>query len=134
MAVWPLCLTLCALGCGPMLAAGPSPPPQAAKRPPTATAAPSSAPSARTTLQKTFTGQAQPSLVVKNGFPIAQHLFVDWVHQALLAPASSQRLELPVGTHTITCADSIDPDDHPAAITEAFDAGYAYVYELRPGG
>lgn len=86
------------------------------------------------TLQKTFTGQQRPSLVVKNGFPIAQHLFIDWVRQALLAPASSQRFELAVGTHTITCADSADPDDHPAAVTEAFDAGYAYVYELRIGG
>jgi hypothetical protein len=59
-------------------------------------------------------------------------VFVDWVHQALLAPATTQSFELTVGTHTITCADSNDPDDHPAAVTEAFDTGYAYVYEIRP--
>jgi hypothetical protein len=85
-------------------------------------------------LRKTFTGQQQPSLLVTNSFPIAQHLFIDWVHLALLAPATSQSFELTSGTHTITCADSADPDDHPAAVTEQFDAGYAYVYELRPGG
>jgi hypothetical protein len=31
-----------------------------------------------------------------------------------------------------TCADSTDPDDRPAAVAEAFEAGYAYGYELRP--
>jgi hypothetical protein len=49
-----------------------------------------------------------------------------------LAPAASQKFELTAGTHTITCADSTNPDDHPAAVTEAFEVGYAYVYELRP--
>jgi hypothetical protein len=84
-------------------------------------------------LARSFTGQVQPSLLVKNGFPIAQHLFIDWTHRGVLAPASSQSFQLSPGTHTLTCADSSDPDDHPAAVTEAFDAGYAYVYELRPG-
>jgi hypothetical protein len=126
---WPLCLVLGALGCTGAPAA------KAPGAPPAADATPSKAPPTRApaALQKTFTGQAQPSLLVKNGFPIAQHLFVDWVHQALLAPASSQSFELTVGTHTITCADSSDPDDHPAAVSEAFDSGYAYVYEIHPG-
>jgi hypothetical protein len=83
-------------------------------------------------LEKSFTGQAQPSLVVKNGFPIAQHVFVDRVEQAVLAPAASQRFELSIGAHTITCADSTDADDNPAAVTESFDTGYAYSYEIHP--
>lgn len=127
---WRLCFALCALGCGAAPSARPLPPPAAANSPPAAAAAPR-LPSA---LQKTFTGQPQPSLVVKNGFPVAQHLFIDWVEQALLAPASSQSFQLTAGTHTVTCADSADPDDHPAAISEAFDAGYSYFYELRAGG
>lgn len=128
---WLLCLGLCALGCSAAPHVASSPPPKtalpAAEPPGAVTRAPA-------TLQKTFTGQQQPSLLVKNGFPIAQHLFVDWVQQAVLAPASSQSFELAPGTHTITCADSADPDDHPAAVTETFDPGYAYAYELRPGG
>ncbi|HKO47723.1 MAG TPA: hypothetical protein VJV79_08365 [Polyangiaceae bacterium] len=83
-------------------------------------------------LERAFTGQPQPSLLVSNGFPVAQHVFVDWVHQARLAPASSQRFQLTIGTHTVTCADSADPDHNPAAITESFEAGYAYAYAIRP--
>jgi hypothetical protein len=131
MSGWLVCLALCALGCG---ASANSRPNAAAPAAPAASGAPS-VPIARApaALQKTFTGQQQPSLLVKNAFPIAQHLFIDWAHQALLAPGASQSFQLAPGTHTITCADSADPDDHPAAVTEAFDAGYAYVYELRPG-
>ena len=104
----------------------------ASSPPPQPTTAPAGRPPA--TLQKAFTGQAQPSLVVKNGLPIAQHVFIDWAERALLSPASSQSFELTVGTHTVTCADSADPDDHPAAVTEAFETGFAYAYELHPGG
>jgi hypothetical protein len=134
MAGWPLCFAWCALGCAAAPQAASNLPAKAAVT--AAAPAPGNAPPQRApaALQKTFTGQPQPSLVVKNGFPIAQHLFIDWVQQALLAPASAHSFQLAPGTHTITCADSADPDDHPAAVTEAFDAGYAYVYELRPGG
>ena len=112
------------------------------KTPSSVTANPIASPLASTTaatrapatLQKAFTGQTAPSLVVKNGMAVAQHVFVDWVERAVLAPAASQTFELPVGTHTVTCADSVDPDDHPAAVTEAFETGYAYAYELHPGG
>ncbi|HYQ15299.1 MAG TPA: hypothetical protein VEQ58_06075 [Polyangiaceae bacterium] len=112
-----------ALGCG----SSPAPAPSVAPAHSVATT-PSLSSAA---LQKTFTGQAEPSLVVENGLPIAEHVFVDWVHLAVLLPATSKRFELAQGTHTITCADSTDPDDRPAAITEAFEAGYAYVYSLR---
>ena len=83
-------------------------------------------------LAKAFTGQAQPSLTVKNGFPSAQHVFVDWVEQAVLPPSASRVFELNRGTHTVTCSDSADPDDNPAVVTESFDTGYAYSYEIRP--
>ena len=83
-------------------------------------------------LEKAFTGQARPSLLVKNGFPRTQHVFVDWVERAVLVPEASERLEVGIGTHTVTCADSADPDDNPAAVTESFDTGYAYSYEIRP--
>jgi hypothetical protein len=83
-------------------------------------------------MRQVFTGQAAPSLSVKNGFPIAQHVFIDWQQRGVLAPAASRIFELGVGTHTITCADTSDPDDHPATITESFAAGYAYGYEIHP--
>jgi hypothetical protein len=121
------------LGC-----AGASPPRPTPSIPPPpvhGTAFPAAAPTERApaTLEKTFTGQAQPSLTIKNGLTIAQHVFIDWTERAVLAPGASRTFELVVGTHTVTCADSADPDDHPAAITEGIEAGYAYAYELRPG-
>ena len=123
--------------CAWLSCAAPStrPPSSGTARPTASTAPAPEAPAARApaTLQKAFTGQAQPSLVVKNGFPIAQHVFIDWTERAVLAPAASQIFELVVGTHTVTCADSADPDDHPAAVTEAFETGYAYAYELHAG-
>lgn len=79
-----------------------------------------------------FTGQAAPSLSVKNDFPIAQHVFIDWQPRGVLAPAASQTFDVGVGTHTITCADSQNPDDHPAVVTESFATGYAYSYEIHP--
>ncbi|HEX2870674.1 MAG TPA: hypothetical protein VHP33_05445 [Polyangiaceae bacterium] len=121
------------LGCAGASPASPAPSAPAGAP---ATAAPTTAaPTQRApaSLEKTFTGQAQPSLTIKNGLTIAQHVFVDWTERAVLAPGASQTFELLVGTHTVTCADSADPDDHPAAITESIEAGYAYAYELRPG-
>ncbi len=100
-------------------APSPSAPATAAARPPA-------------TLRQAFTGQTAPSLSVKNGFPIAQHVFIDWQPRGVLAPAAAQTFALSVGTHTITCADSPDPDDHPAVVTESFAAGYAYFYQIHP--
>jgi hypothetical protein len=112
----------------------PSPPSASPQHPVQATAAPpASTQRAPATLEKTFTGQAQPSLTIKNALTVAQHVFVDWVERAVLAPGASQTFELSVGTHAVTCADSSDPDEHPATITEGIEAGYAYAYELRPG-
>ena len=116
-------LVFCAaLGCST------APPPSVAPVAKPALAPPARAPVA---LQKKYTGQAQPSLVVENGFPIAEHVFIDWVHVAVLPSAASRRFALQPGTHTLTCADSADPDDRPATITESFEAGYAYAYVLH---
>lgn len=123
------------LGCS---GAAPAPltPPSATRTTSADSAKPASAASSQrapATLEKTFTGQVQPSLTIKNGLSVEQHVFVDWTARAVLAPGASQTFELSIGTHTVTCADSADPDDHPAAITEAIEAGYAYAYELHPG-
>ena len=133
MRAWLLCGTLTTtLGCS---AAATKPSAFALRRAAPAASATLDAPapaSAPASLERSFTGQPRPSLVVSNGFLIAQHVFVDWVHQAELAPARSQQFQLSVGTHTITCADSTDPDNHPATITETFEAGYAYAYTIKP--
>ena len=119
-------LVCAALGCSASRA------PQAPPTTPAASAVSGPAPPAPAALQQVFTGQAQPSLSVKNSFPIAQHVFVDWQPRAVLAPAASRTFELSVGTHTITCADSPDPDDHAAVVTESFATGYAYSYDIHP--
>ena len=122
------------LGCAGAPAA-PAPPTAPRSSASASPSQPAAAPLGRApaTLEKTFTGQAQPSLTIKNGLTIEQHVFVDWTARAVLLPGASQTFELSVGTHTVTCSDSADPDDHPAAITEAIEPGYAYAYELHPG-
>jgi len=107
-----------------------SPPSSPSPSSPLSASARASSPPAAESLQKSFTGQAQPSLVIKNAFPTSQHLFIDWVARDVLAPGASQTFALSPGTHTITSAESADPDDHSAAITESFQAGYAYRYEI----
>ena len=128
---WLLCsLLAAALGCSG--AAGSRSTPSQPAAPASSAVAAAHPARAPTQLAKAFTGQAQPSLLVKNGFPMTQHVFIDWAHRGELAPAATQSFELGIGTHTITCADSLDPDDNPASITERFDTGYAYSYEIRP--
>ncbi len=129
---WPLTLGLgFLLGCSaapPSPAArSTSPPAASAPSPPTpaATRAPGS-------LSKSFTGSDAPSLLVENGFPIAQHVFIDWQPRGTLAPGGVLSLELTAGTHTVTCSDSPDVDDNPVAITEAFESGFGYRYRVAP--
>jgi hypothetical protein len=86
----------------------------------------------RPALERVYTGSASPSLIVKNEFPATQHVFVDWIHQGELLPHASRTFELTAGTHTVTCADSPDPDRNPLAITENFEAGFAYTYVVVP--
>jgi hypothetical protein len=81
-------------------------------------------------LTRTFTGQQRPSLSVANQFHRVQHVFIDWVHQAALAPGRAQSFDFQPGTHTITCADSPDPDDNPASVTESFQTGFRYAYVI----
>jgi hypothetical protein len=132
MWVWSLSALLL-LACG-----GPTAPAASAATASTATAsanpiAPARA-AARTksSLDRSFSGADQPSLVVHNGFLTPQHVFIDWSHQTVLAPQASHVFPLAVGTHTITCSDSADPDDNPESVTETFDAGYAYRYRIAP--
>jgi len=79
-------------------------------------------------LEKARSAQTAPTLTVKNGFFVAQHVFIDWEERATLASQSEQRFELLPGTHSVTWADSSDADDHAVTITETFEAGYAYRY------
>jgi hypothetical protein len=43
---------------------------------------------------------------------------------------SSAAFDVPVGTHTITCADSPHPTDNPGSVTEFFESGFTYTYEI----
>ena len=82
-------------------------------------------------LERIYTGQEQPSVVVDNGYPQAQHLFVDARWLGRVDPGSSASFEVPLGVHTFTSADSSDPNDNPSSVTEPFEAGYRYQYAIR---
>jgi hypothetical protein len=136
---WPL-LGALALTCHCSAAtsgtAPPAPPPAAipaatSPQPPSAPPAPIEQPTPGN-LERSFTGQADPSVTIKNAFATPQHLFIDWVAVGILSPGDSQTFRLSTGTHTITSSESPDPDNHPASITEAFTPGYAYRYAITP--
>jgi hypothetical protein len=57
-------------------------------------------------------------------------VFVDWQRVGTVAPGATGSFELTVGAHTITSADSADPDDNPSSVTEDFEAGYGYRYQI----
>jgi hypothetical protein len=79
---------------------------------------------------RTRTGQERPTVGVHNGYPREQHLFVDWVPVARLGPGGAATLELAAGVHTVTGADSANPDDNPSSVTELFEPGYRYEYRI----
>ena len=84
----------------------------------------------RPTLEKAFTGQDEPTVLVRNAYPVTQHVFVDGRLVGRVATGAAATFELSQGAHTITSADSTDPDDNPSSVTEAFERGYGYRYEI----
>jgi hypothetical protein len=104
--------------------------------PPPAASAPASVPASRRAplaIEKRYTGgTAAPRLVVKNGFPSAQYVFVDFELAGRVGPGANAVFELSPGSHTVTSADSADPDDNPVSITEAFEIGFSYSYAVTP--
>jgi hypothetical protein len=93
----------------------------------TAGAAP---PSANSVLRRTHTGQAVPRVVVHNAFLRVQHVFLDWRLVGIVGVQASATFDVPVGTHTVTCADSPHPTDNPGSVTEFFESGFTYTYEV----
>ena len=81
-------------------------------------------------LRRTHTGQAVPRVVVRNAFLRVQHVFVDWRAVGSVGLHSSATFDVPVGTHTITCADSPVLTDNPGSVTEVFESGFTYTYEI----
>jgi hypothetical protein len=95
-----------------------------------AAAIPLDAASPRARFQRTHTGQDVPRVVVHNHFLRVQHVFVDWRPVGTVGMRASATFDVPVGTHTITCADSPRPTDDPGSVTELFESGYTYTYEV----
>jgi len=110
--------------------------PSAAPRAPSARAAELSQPSDRATvratgtLEKSYTGQDKPTIVVHNGYPKSQQVLIDWIPAGTLDPGATRSFELSSGVHTVTSSDGTDPNDNPASITETFEGKYSYRYEI----
>jgi hypothetical protein len=83
-------------------------------------------------LARKYTGQATPTLVVNNRFPIGQHVFLDSKLLGKVGTSSTTTFEVPAGVHTLTSADSADQDDNPVSITERFETGFSYSYDIAP--
>ena len=123
-----------ACGSSPLGPGGPSAPSGAQARPSPASSSNQQPGRARdpARLERKYTGQATPTLVVKNEFPIAQHVFLDQKPLGKIETSSSVTFEVPVGVHTLTSADSADQDDNPVTITESFEPGFSYSYAITP--
>lgn len=73
---------------------------------------------------------AGASLAMVNDYPLEQHVFVDTDRLGSVPPSSSATFPVPLGTHSVVCADSPDPADNPTSFTATFEAGYEYTYRL----
>jgi hypothetical protein len=82
-------------------------------------------------LERIYTGQDMPTVVVVNVYPRAQYVFIDSRPVGSVAPGASDTFDVPLGVHTVTSADSVDGEDNATSITEPFDKGYRYRYEIR---
>ena len=82
-------------------------------------------------IERIHTGQAEPTLVVVNAYPRGQHVLVDGQHVGTVPSADSASFAVTVGVHTVTCADRADGQGNPSSITETFETGYRYRYEIR---
>ncbi|MBW2528213.1 MAG: hypothetical protein JRI23_28815 [Deltaproteobacteria bacterium] len=102
---------------------------------PAASASPASTTTATTTpdtpaLERTRTEQKQPTVVVDNGYPVRQHVFIDGQPVGQVEAGSRETFEMAPGVHTVTCSDSADPDDNPSSVTEPFEVGFGYRYRI----
>ena len=122
----PLVLAGC-LGCGSAGTRADHPTPDREQSGPRAPS-----PRARAKLEKTYTGQAEPTIVVENRFPVTQHVFIDWKLVGTVGAQSSATFPIGRGTHSVTSADSPDPDQNPVTVTESFEKGFSYRYEIVP--
>jgi hypothetical protein len=83
-------------------------------------------------LERQYTGQASPTLIVRNRFPITQHVFLDSKPLGKVETMSDASFEVSAGVHTLTSADSADQDQNPVSVTESFESGFSYSYEIAP--
>jgi hypothetical protein len=96
-----------------------------------AAATSSASPTADTpAIERTHTGQEQPTVVVENAYPRTQHVFIDGRLAGQVASGEQATFDVTTGVHTVTCADSTDPDDNPSSATESFEGGYGYRYTV----
>jgi hypothetical protein len=65
-----------------------------------------------------------------NDYPLEQHVFMEGAHLGSVPPSSTATFPIPLGTHTVVCADSPNPNDTPTSFSATFEAGYEYTYRL----
>lgn len=91
----------------------------------------SATPSSAGNLSKTPTTASSPQLTVINYARVPQYLFVDFKQVAVIAAHGEAAVTLTPGSHTITSADSRDPDPGGVSVSEVFEPRFHYRYELQ---
>jgi hypothetical protein len=81
-------------------------------------------------IQSFFTGQSQPTLSIRNDYPVLQYIFVDGQYLGTVATGSTKTFDVSLGKHTITAADSRDGTVYPVSATDTFNTGYSYAYRV----
>ena len=67
-----------------------------------------------------------------NAYPKGQHVLIDGASVGEVPPGARAVFAVTPGVHTVTCADRADGQGMPTSITETFESGYEYRYEIRP--
>jgi hypothetical protein len=67
---------------------------------------------------------------IRNIYTENQYVFVDDELFGWVPPGTSGTFELTPGAHRVTISDSRDGRSNPKSVSEVFDSGYSYYYDV----
>jgi len=69
-------------------------------------------------------------VTIRNTYPILQYVFLEDEQLGYVPAGTVGRFEVPPGAHTVTISDSEDGRSNAKSLSEVFDAGLSYYYDV----
>ena len=69
-------------------------------------------------------------VTIRNTYPILQYVFLEDEQMGYVPAGTVGRFEIPPGAHTVTISDSEDGRSNAKSLSEVFDAGLSYYYDV----